>query len=180
MSFIHDIIKIRFIREGYLMNYPPHLISDSEMLDAFLRYSDWDSFESDSSPMYFKDYYPLLDESLKDRYIDLIESIMYYIDQFKADDNDIKQLPDWIYSYMLGAVISVNSDLLDIHDLLVGLGIDNLDDDFLPEACEECYKVSTMWLSKIPKYQLGRRVPTLFGEPHIVKAIRLQVSSLNA
>lgn len=177
MSFLHDIIKIQFVREGYLPNYPPHLIDDCEMLDAFLRYSDWNSFESDDSPMYFRDYYPLLSDDLKEKYIDLMESIMYYIDQFKESEDDVRKLPDWVYSYMLGSVISVNSNILDIHDMLVSMGIDNLDDEFLPNACDMCYKVSESWLSKIPKVQLGKRVPTIFGEPHVIKSLRLTTVS---
>lgn len=35
MSFIHDIIKIKYIREGYLSNIPYHLVSDEEMFYAF-------------------------------------------------------------------------------------------------------------------------------------------------
>lgn len=36
MSLVHDLIKIKYVREGYLPNYPYHLISDSEMCDAFI------------------------------------------------------------------------------------------------------------------------------------------------
>ena len=37
MSYIHDIIKIKYVREGWLPNWPYHLISDQEMCDAFLK-----------------------------------------------------------------------------------------------------------------------------------------------
>lgn len=36
MSIIHDIIKINYIQSGYLPNYPYYLISDKEMINAFL------------------------------------------------------------------------------------------------------------------------------------------------
>lgn len=35
---LHDQIKIEYVRQGYLPNYPYHLISDKEMFDAFLMY----------------------------------------------------------------------------------------------------------------------------------------------
>lgn len=34
--FIHDTIKIEYIRQGYLPDFPYHLISDREMFDAFI------------------------------------------------------------------------------------------------------------------------------------------------
>ena len=33
----HDIIKITYVREGYLKNFPHHLISDEEMCVAFIQ-----------------------------------------------------------------------------------------------------------------------------------------------
>ena len=36
--FIYDLIKIQYSRQGYLPNYPYHLISDAEMFDAFLSF----------------------------------------------------------------------------------------------------------------------------------------------
>ncbi len=32
----HDIIKIQYSREGYLPDYPYHMISDREMFNAFI------------------------------------------------------------------------------------------------------------------------------------------------
>ena len=70
--FTHDVIKQMYTLEGYLPNYPPHLISDEEMFEAFLptkyfkldtRYdevtfdiTDWKNYEDDSQPSYFKDH----------------------------------------------------------------------------------------------------------------------------
>src|SRR5574343_441788 len=36
LMFIHDIIKMEYVRQGYLPNFPYHLISDQEMFDAFI------------------------------------------------------------------------------------------------------------------------------------------------
>ena len=36
MNSLHDTIKIDLIRQGYLPNYPYHMISDIEMCKAFL------------------------------------------------------------------------------------------------------------------------------------------------
>ena len=33
---VHDLIKIKLVRAGYLPNYPYHLISDKEMCEAFI------------------------------------------------------------------------------------------------------------------------------------------------
>jgi len=180
MIFASNLVKIKLVDEGYFKNYPYHLISDEEMCDAFLHYeitddpdSDWESFKSSDELSYFKDKYPLLDESLETKYRELVENIAYHINKFKSSNDDVATLPDWIWSYMLDCVLSVDSDKRDIHDMLVPLGIDNLDDDFLPEACEACYKVSSEWLSKIPESEKDHRPPTLFGEPHVLKCIRL-------
>ena len=40
MSFIHDIIKIKYSKLGYLPSYPYNLISDKEMFQAFINLSD--------------------------------------------------------------------------------------------------------------------------------------------
>jgi hypothetical protein len=60
MSLIHDIIKIKYTRLGYLPNYPYHLISDAEMFDAFINLSGTDdsSGSSDYVERFFTDYYP--------------------------------------------------------------------------------------------------------------------------
>lgn len=168
-SFIHDTVKIRLIQRGYLPNYPYHLISDSEMADAFLS----------SGVCYFYDEYPLLDDNLSVQYKELVESIQYHLDILKNSDDGTMLLPDWIYSYMLGSTISVNSSIDDIHDLLVMLNVDNIDDVFTPIAQKSCYEVSKAWLRKLPASELDHRPPSLFGEPHVLKSLRLQSVSLS-
>ncbi len=177
--FVHDLIKMKLVKRGYLPNYPYHLISDEEMCDAFLKYnpdnsdSDWDEFKNSDELCYFKDYYPLLDESFEDEYRNLVTNIAYFLNILKSTNEDSYKLPDWVYSYMLDCVISVNSNKQDIHDMLVYMGIDNLDDDFLPIAQENCYYYSKQWLTKMTEEELDHRSPTIFGEPHVIKLLRL-------
>lgn len=181
-SFIHDIIKIKFVSEGYLPNYPPHLISDNEMCDAFLNYPQddtktedelWEMFQEDTTPSWFKDKFPLETDLLLPQYKELVKNIAWHLSEFKSSLNDENVLPDWIYSYMNGSVISVSSTIPDIHDLLVLLGVDNLDDIFTPEAQLACYVVSKEWLAKTPSVLMKHRSPTVFGEPHVIKSLRL-------
>lgn len=158
--FIHDIIKIQYINEGYLPNYPYHMITDREMFDAFL-------LEDEG---YFAVNYPLLDGVLTEPYRDLKAGIKNCIDAYLNDDISI---PAWVYSYMLGNTISVNSDTFDIMYLYELLGIETSQSDiFGSEVQVACYKISKEWLSKLPvKY--GSRPATIFGEPHVVKSLRL-------
>lgn len=204
--FIHDLIKIHLVREGYLPNYPYHLISDEEMCDAFFN-------KADESKSYFHATYPkdiasdvgdsyiltdckgkpILDANGKKitetPYQGLERVIEYYMNKLKNSKDDIYVLPDWIYSYMLGSVISTQSDTLDIHDLIKPLGVDNIDDVFTKEAADACYKTSKLWIKsrlidvwehndkgiesdECPGCQ-NLRPPTMFGEPHVIKSIRL-------
>lgn len=179
--FIHDLVKINLSRLGYLPDYPPHLISDEEMCDAFLPYvydstnpkSGYDDFMN-AEINYFKDMYPLVDPSLEEEYKTLIDEIAYHINLLKKTTYNDYALPDWVYSYMLGSVVSVNSITKDKHDLFVLLGTDNLYDEF-DEACSRaCYNESVLWLSKLPKAKREHRPPTMFGEPHVIKSLRLR------
>ena len=200
---IHDVIKIQYSRQGYLPNYPPHLISDEEMCDAFLKFDDIDSFEEDTGLSYFKDNYPFLfdeDEKFdvinprtrelypwgidvltkepytyKHFYYELVEYISNELKKFKNSLDDNKQLPNWIYAYMIGSVISVNSNKEDIHDLLVYLDVDNLDDEFLKDASRLCLVISKSWISRTPD---NTRPPGMFGEPHVLKQLKLAELSL--
>ena len=68
---VHDILKIRYSDDGYLINYPPHLISEEEMFDAFM---------NASGEGYFTDNYPyMLEAEQADNYNQLVLSIMSYI-----------------------------------------------------------------------------------------------------
>lgn len=161
MSLIHTLIKIKYVREGYLPDWPYHLISDSEMCQAFLRESG-----------YFYTNYPCIDPTLLSIYDTLYEYIRNTIQTALNSDDTNLELPNWIYSYMLGNVISINSNTQDIHDLLVVLNADNIDDEWTPLASRLCYQVSTVWLGKTLANHV-ERPPTIFGEMHVIKSLRL-------
>lgn len=164
---IHDNIKIIYSREGFLPDYPYHLISDEEMCEAFLR--------DDGKECYFYDNYPCPDESkLKEFYRELVVQIKYHIDQFLQSKNRNPKLPDWVYSYMIGSTIGPNSDQYDIHDLLVMLNEDNKDDEITIPAYNEIYKVSRKYVRKLTDETREHRPPTIFGEPHVLKILRLE------
>lgn len=162
MSFIHDVIKRQYVYEGYLPNYPYHLISDKEMFDAFM-----------GDGGYFSTNYPesfvSSDSTLLNAYNQLKSNISTYIDNYLSDPTNIA-IPDWVYSYMMGVVISPTSNTRDIHDLLVLMGEDNLDDIFTVQASLTCLSISKEWINKLP---MSDRVPTMFGEPHVIKSLRL-------
>jgi hypothetical protein len=173
MSMMHDTIKVNLIQQGYLPNYPYHLISDEEMCDAFIK---------EDGTGYFYDYYPLVDDSLKLPYDNLVKAIMYYINECKQPQVDEYVFPDWVYSYMLGSVISVNSDGYDIQDLADMLNIEVDYGIFSSSLSSACYQISQEWLKKVTpdsRYlrtedeTLDLRPPTIFGEPHVIKYLRL-------
>lgn len=179
-----DVIKAKLTSEGYLMEYPYHMISRSEMFDAFIDTSwcklipDGTTYventvehisERDQSK-YFDANYPLLSKSpeIVSAYSNLVDCICYHILMCKLNQQDYI-IPNWIYSYMLGSTISVTSSIQDIHDMLTLMGIDNLDDEFLAEAELKCYQISSRW---VRKFNVARP-PTIFGEPHVIKSLRL-------
>lgn len=183
MSFLHDTIKIKMSTLGYLPDYPPELISDEEMCDGFLKYphfsaedtqedldSYWETFITSTDTMLFKDYYPLQSDALASQYRSLVEAIARELQAFNESHQDDKKLPVWIYTYMLLSVIGPESPKEDIHDMLVLLGLDNMDDVITPQVLAKCYEISSLWLHKISNTQ---RPPTIFGEPHVIKSLRL-------
>lgn len=167
---VHNIIKITYVREGYLPNYPYHMISDKEMFDAFLHLEE----DGVTSAGYFVDRYPCADESLQSEYDDLVEAIRYHITSYLESDNGSYVIPDWVYSYMLGVVVSESSDVLDKHDLFVLLNLDNLTDTWTKEISESCLELSEEWVKKLPPSKTDHRPPTIFGEPHVIKSLRLK------
>lgn len=234
--FIHDLIKIKFIREGYLPNYPYHMISDSEMFNAFLN-PDYAGSSDMEESQYFYYAYPMIIDStseVKKAWISLRKSIMYHIQMYKYQSQLLKcdncdeylwmseslkkkkcpicgqslsiaqyEIPDWVYSYMLGAVIGPRSTVLDIHDIILPMNVDNIDDEFGAEQAHACYEVSKNWINKtgsskihtITEDDMNRlhlpailfsigdiislRPVTIYGESHVIKSIRLtQVSPI--
>lgn len=171
MSLIHDIVKMQLVRSGYLPNYPYHMISDTEMCDAFL-HTSVNRAGNVELIGYFSDMYPCLSDDLKQPYDALVNEILLHLNKLKLSTKDSYVLPDWIYSYMLGVVVGPFSNSADIHDLLVLLNLDNIDDIFTAEAARACYKISNSWLKK-PSEDSETRYATIFGEPHVIKSLRV-------
>lgn len=161
--FIHQVLKIQYVRLGYLPNYPYHLISDVELFNSFLNI--------DKQEGYFFDTYPLLYPSLSEEYNALMSDINYHITCYLQDDSYV--LPNWVYSYMLGIVIGPKSNIRDIHDMLVLMHIDNLNDIFTLTAAKTCYDISKAWIKKLSPSLQSHRSPTIFGEPIVLKSLRL-------
>lgn len=207
MSFVHDVIKIQYTRAGYLPNWPYHLIADDEMCDAFICLPesiseyitddffgitadqtkttvDWyQAFLNDVDDiMYFRDNYPLIDDSISPYYKDLVNRIFYEIQEFNKNLDDDKVLPDWVYSYMLGVPVGPMSDKMDIHDMISSeaVGTDNLEDEYTLDCAIQCLRISKEWLKRliVPDGDV-QRPPTMFGEPHVLKYIRLFEESLS-
>lgn len=207
----NTLAKIRLSNSGYLPDYPYHLISDKELYDAFM--------DCTTETGYFFDAYPNIGGQFPVVYKQLALTIQYYLllSWISTEAADI--IPDWVYSYILGFVISVQSDKKDIHDLIYPLGVDNIDDDFDSKAAAACYGQSVSWIKRknlskmiaIPaEYKekmeelmsertildeslydiymrnevngtpgaIDIRPATIFGEPHVVKAIRLEQLAL--
>lgn len=168
-----DSIKIKYIQSGYLPDHPYHLISDNELLDAFI-------FNTDN---YFDDNYSIesADEELIDIHHQLKEELIYHVNLAKAA-NDASVLPSWVTSYMLGTVVSETSGLKDIDDLIK---LSNLKDvipagQFNDILYRSNANISREWIGKLPSAKKEHRPITIFGEPHVIKSLRLsQVDVLN-
>lgn len=176
-ALIHDIIKIMYVRTGYISkNYPPHLISDAEMIYSFLPPENEDEYDI----YLFKDYYPKLpglSSELQEVYDTLKISIKSHLKKFLASNDDKRKLPDWVYSYMLGVPLSVMSDKQDIHDYLVMIDNDNIDDLYQADTAEISYYISKRYLAKYPDSELDDRPPTIFGEPHVLRYANILYSN---
>ena len=191
---VHDILKIKYVDLGYLIkNYPYHLISDEEMFNAFIDLGDgFTSNLVDPDIRFFDRYYPnpFTDEDyyekknaqgevierikLSDEYDKLkayiVSAIKDYMKYQGTADESSHLLPDWVYTYMLGEVVYQQSDYLDIQDTLSLLGCSNVDNEFTTQACTKCYVTSLGYVSTLTA---GVRPPTVFGEPHVIKSLRM-------
>lgn len=162
-SIIHDVAKILYSREGYLPDYPYHMISDREMFDAFIN----------NENNYFADNYPCPDdEEFAEIYENILEKIRYHIRQYLEDDTYV--VPNWLYSYMLGGVIGINSDERDRRDYIELLGLpSNPTNEFTEEVYWESYSMSEDVISKLPADVAKYRPITIFGEPDVVKQLKI-------
>lgn len=172
-QFVRNIVKIKYSEEGYLPYYPYHLISDEELMDAFIF--------NDSN--FFDDTYPCPCNSLKDEHSNLKLYMQQKCRAVKRSSYAV--LPSWVYTYMLGEVVNAHSSQKDVHDLLVLLNLDNLYDEFNEAIYKSLYKVSRAALgtAKVKARAAGStledfRPCTMFGEPHIIKYLRLEQVSV--
>ena len=171
------------------------MISDKEMFDAFIDLSV-DEYENESkipSGVYFfedtypdpflvTDVYKKLDKdgnvvqeiNLRGEYKNLRRYIVKVINLYlKYHNTELASnyiIPDWIYTYMLGEVVYNNSDYLDIYDTLALLGDNNIENEFTNKSCALCYATSLKYISTLIT---GIRPPAVFGEPHVIKQLRL-------
>ena len=194
---IHDILKIKYVKLGYICkNYPYHMISDTEMFNAFMDLGD-DAFNEKTTIInpkvrFFDKYYPnpfdaddvyiktdskgeiVSEISLSGEYEKLKkyikDTINAYLEHYGTLDEDKYLIPNWIYTYMLGEVVYKKSEYLDIEDTLALLDCSNLDNEFTKEACIACYKTSLSYVSTLTT---GSRPATMFGEPHVIKQLRM-------
>jgi hypothetical protein len=191
------------------------------MFNAFIDLdgsNDSGSGDITSTPCFFHDYYPNPFEekdiifigptgekiSLRGEYIRIknyiIDLITDYLAHLGAADEDDYEIPDWVYSYMLGEVVynvpgePDDFEYKDIHDTLLLLDnvyvdrsriIDEAGDEDLNKllndnyidnkfnriSCVRCYMESTKYISTLTT---GIRPPTVFGEPHVIKQLRLE------
>lgn len=188
-NYIHDIIKIKYTDLGYLPDYPYHLLSDSEMCDAFLpkaipddvELKDFNEFVDDISCYFYDNYYIHLteDENAEDNdmlrifgyYKTLTQNLKYWLDKCKANLNDSYTMPNWVYQYMNGTVLGEDRNVNDMHQFLVDIDDDNLDDEYNESIYQQCYNLSYKCLSRIK--DLDHRSPSIFVDPTILRYVRL-------
>lgn len=144
---------------------------NKSMMDSFMNAIDTSEEMYMNPNCWFYQNYPCMYSSMKDKYDTLVSGISYHVDEYYSDSS--YQLPDWVYSYMLGAVIGPYSDQQDIHDYLVLMNLDNINDVFTEEVCSFGYSVSEKWIQKLPPAKRTMRPATFFGEPHIIKSLRI-------
>lgn len=163
---LFDTIKIKYIQTGYLRDWPYHLISDNEMMDAFI-------FNKDN---FFDDNYSIdtNDVELQELHAALRNDILYFVNIAKQH-NDASLLPTWVISYMLGIVVSGTSNLKDIDDLIE---LSNLSGvipagQFNDILYRSNSNISRDWIAKLPSTKKEHRPVSIFGEPHVIKSLRL-------
>lgn len=166
--FIHDTLKVMYVGLGYLPNYPYYLISDSELIEAFRK-----------DDGFFNEYYPCPSDDLWDDYYTLKEDIWNKLDAYLNSGGAIP-IPNWVYSYMLMRPITYQSDELNIAYLYDLTGVDPKVvplTEFSPELAEACLRTSKEWMKKRPS-QYRDRPPTMFGETHVTKCLRLKQANI--
>ena len=196
--FIHDYIKIMYTNMGYLPGHAYHLVSDKEMFDAFLSLEKDEETEEIILPIrtkgFFGDCYhfPIdMDDydpsdpdqkALYDAYEELVLFIQSKINDYLENGTII---PNWIYSYMIMSTITYDSDEPDIayiremiaENVKADIDMSNALAEFTEDIALACLSISKRWIMKqISKPD--RRPPTIFGEPHVVKSLRLDQANV--
>ena len=148
-----DNIKIKYSEEGYLPDYPSHLISNEEMCEAFLPSNAAVKSAQESGETiwsYFEMTYPLVNQELQSEYDTLVNAIKYHFVRFLTKvDSFYSDLPNWVYSYMMGHVVNHQSSQEDRHYFLSGIGMDNIDDIINADVQLQTYKFSQKWYNKL-------------------------------
>lgn len=173
--FIHDYIKMIYIEQGYLPNYSYYLISDKEMVEAFWKEGGF--FEAKYPCPYNRyDEEPCAD--LVEPYKKLKEAIWLRLEAYLKDPEN-SSIPNWVYSYMIMNAVTYESLEQDISYISEMVGIDTrkIEAEFTPEVARGCYYTSVEWLKKRPS-QFKDRPPTMFGEPHVIKCLRLKEANI--
>jgi len=170
-KMLMDTIKIKYVELGYLPNWPYHMISDDEVLRAFI-INDVNFYQDNyfcSFDLYDIEIWKMhpLQELTK-----LIWIAVKHVLQRRIE------LPNWIYPYMLGEVVGPKSSTKDIDDLIELCNLKGIvpSGEMSPTLCITLFKISYAWLTKLPRQQLEdeyRMLPTIFGEPHVIKSLRL-------
>ena len=158
--YVLDLIKVKYVREGYLPDIPYRMISANETIEAFKQAGG-----------YFDITYPNISEDREAEYEALKQFMYSTLDSFVDTGSYV---PTWIYSYMLGEVTGPKSSSEEIDYLASLIGIDDYSatqSGFSSEMSDYCYKVSFEWLQKNKD---EHRPPTIFGEPHVIKSLRLK------
>lgn len=173
---VNDYIKINYIELGYLPNHSYFLISDEEMIDAFRKEDG-----------FFNEYYPCPDESSPDMveaYEALRTCIWGKLDAYLEDPENVK-IPNWVYSYMILNAVTFGSeefggsdeaDIAYLYELL-GIKSPNPLAEFTPQLAWGCYRTSQEWMKKNPS-RYRDRPPTMFGEPHVIKCLRVKQANI--
>ena len=163
MTFVDTLVRIHYVELGYLPNLPYHMITDEEMVNAFIGPGN-----------YFDSVYYCPGKSVEKEYNNLRTYIANLLAAYLDDNSEVTTIPNWIYGYMLGNVITYTSDAEDIIYLyqLNNLIPKESYDIFSEELAASCLAVSKAWIAKLTSSKLAR-VPTPFGEPHVIKSLRL-------
>lgn len=182
--FVHDYIKLMYTNIGYLPGYPYYLISDDEMFNAFTKVGG-----------FFDAYYPCpcsgecpcdilcpgYTDPTQTKLVDAYNTLRKYINDTISEyqEGKLDSLPDWIYSYMIGSCIGIQSEENDLYYLndLLKLSTTKGEPEFTVATAIACYNVSSAWLKKQPT-RVNKRPPTLFGEPHVIKSLRLDQANI--